>query len=396
MISKLSIINRVKYSKFLYAIYYYLGSFGINILKFFLKTDDKLIVFNSYGGRKYDDSPKAIYEKMIIEPRFMDYKFVWSFLNPDEYIVPRATKIKVDTFTYYITLIKARVWVTNSSMTRGLDFQGKHTFVLNTWHSTTVKKIGNDVNKSGQMFLAKSKKGIPNIMLAQGTYDVNMLSRVFNLPKEIFRITGFPRNDRLACATEEDKNKMRAKLGIPNSKKVLLYAPTFREYEKDKWGNCVLSMPVDFNKWKEKLGNEYVMLLRAHYEVVKILEIKEDGFVRNVSNYPELNDLMIASDVLVSDYSSIFVDFAILGRPMFCFAYDYDEYGEKRGLCFDIRKELSSYNFDEDTLINNILSMDVEEKCSISRKFCSKFIEKCGNAAQLSVNFIYDAIAEKK
>lgn len=393
MISRLSIINGVKNSKFIYTIYYYMGSVGISILKLFLKTDEKLIVFNSYGGRKYDDSPKAVYEKMINDPRFEDYKFVWAFLHPEEHDVPKASIIKIDTFAYYKALIKARVWVTNSSMTRGLDFLGKHTFILNTWHSTTVKKIGTDVKKDSQSFTPKSNKSMASIMLAQGTYDVNMLSRVFNLPKEIFRITGLPRNDRLVHATEEDRILMRSKLGIPADKKVLLYAPTYREYENDEWGNCVMSIPVDFNKWKEKLGKEYVLLLRAHYGVVKVLKIQENDFIRNVSNYPELNDLMIASDVLISDYSSIFVDFSILGRPMLCFTYDYELYERERGLCFDVRKELSSYITDEDTLIKEIQNLDIEERSRIAKMFCSKFIESCGNAAQSSVDFIYEAIA---
>lgn len=389
----ITIINKVKYSSLLYLLYYYVGNAIISVLKFLVKEDDKLIVFCSYGGRKFDDSPKAIYDKMLVDPRFSDYKIMWAFLRPDEYNIPIGKKIKIDTFAFYKYLIKARVWVTNSSMTRGLDFRGKNTFILNTWHSTTVKKIGSDVKQSSTSFKSKTNKNMADVMLAQGEYDVNTLSRVFNLPKSIFRITGLPRNDGLAHVQPKDQLYYKELLKLPTDKKVILYAPTFREYEKDNGGNCVLSIPVDFNRWQKKLGGEYVLLIRAHYEVYKVMQIEEGGFIKNVSSYPRLNDLMIASDILISDYSSIFVDFSILGRPMLCFAYDYEKYEKERGLCFDIRQELSSYIEDEDKLLDEIINMDYEKRCSIAKRFCSCFIEKSGHAADDSLDIIYDAIA---
>lgn len=389
----LSLINKVKYSPLLYNLYYYVGNVFVSALKLFLKTDEKLIVFNSYGGRKYDDSPKAIFEKMLKDPRFNDYKLIWAFLSPDENHIPVAKKIKSDTLIFYYYLVKARVWVTNSSMTRGLDFRGKNTFILNTWHSTTVKKIGSDVKQNSSSFKSKSNKNMADIMLAQGEYDVNMLSRVFDLPKEIFRVTGFPRNDELVHAKTDDKLLCRNKLNIPEDKTVILYAPTFREYEKDNMGNCVLSIPVNFKYWEEILGDNYVILVRAHYEVVKVLQLEDSEFIRNVSSYSQLNDLLIASDILISDYSSIFVDYSILGRPMLCYAYDYERYEKERGLCFDIRAELSSFINDENTLLQEILNMDINKRSEIARNFCAHFIKKCGHASEDSLNIIYDAIS---
>ena len=121
--ASLSLINRVKYSKRIYLAYYYLGSFAIRLLRLFVKKDPRLIVFSSFGGRKYDDSPKCIYEQMIKDARFDDYKIVWAFMYPEKYDIPRGKKVKTDTFAYYKTLLKARCWITNSTMERGLSFK---------------------------------------------------------------------------------------------------------------------------------------------------------------------------------------------------------------------------------------------------------------------------------
>ena len=153
------------------------------------------------------------------------------------------------------------------------------------------------------------------------------------VPYENYLLSGYPRNDPLAKANEETKREMRRKIGIPVDKIVLLYAPTFREYERDASLNCVLKPPVSFKKWREQLGNEYQILMRCHYEVTKLFSDEIDGeFVIDVSDYPTLNELMIASDALITDYSSIMFDYSILDRPIYIFAYDYDEYEAKRGI----------------------------------------------------------------
>ena len=95
------LINKVKQTAWIYNIYYYVGSLMVNILKMFLKTDEKLILFVSYGGKKYDDSPKDIYIKMLNDCRFDDYKIIWAFRRPENFEIGRGGKIKIDTFQYY-------------------------------------------------------------------------------------------------------------------------------------------------------------------------------------------------------------------------------------------------------------------------------------------------------
>ena len=137
----------------------------------------------------------------------------------------------------------------------------------------------------------------------------------------------------------EEISKIREKLNIPKNRKVILYAPTFRKYNRDKNG-CILAPPININKWKEKLSDKYIVLFRAHYEVNSVLGIKNDEFIYNVSDYKNLNELMKISDILITDYSSLIYDYSILKRPIYSYAYDYEEYAEKRGFYIDIENDL--------------------------------------------------------
>lgn len=386
-----SMINVVKHSKLLYNIYYYGANVAIRVLKFFLSPNDKLIVFNSFGGRRYGDSPKAIYLKMIEDPRFADYSFVWAFRDPSNFYIPKGKIVKIDTWSYFIAVLRARVWVTNTTMTRALNFKGINTFSLNTWHGTAIKKIGkNAIGKS--RFISKGKN-YTDIYLAQGEYDQVIFSQAFGLSRERIKVIGLPRNDELVGSTDSNKvDAIKDRLSIPRKKKIILYAPTFREYERNGV-DCVLNLPLCWDKWKNALGDNYILLLRAHHAVVKSLNIHENGFIMDVSSYPQLNDLMIVSDILISDYSSIFFDYAILGKPMFCFAYDYNRYQEERGLYFDIRKELENEDIKtEEILLDSIMNIDVKSRMEVTRKFREKYVQKYGMASRESLNIIFNAI----
>lgn len=386
-----SIINVVKYNRFIYSLYYFVGSWLIKALIPFVKSNPQMIVFSSYGGRRFDDSPKAIFEELIKDSRFDGYDLVWAFVEPEKYVLPRGRKIRIDTFTYYKSLLKARVWITNSSMTRGLNFIGKNTFQLNTWHGSAIKKMGKDISDSSKSFRVKGRKDYTSVMLAQSQYDVDVFSRVFRISKDKFRIIGLPRNDELAKASDKQKSGLKEALGLPYDKKVILYAPTYREYEKDSSNNCVLVPPIDFVKWKQYLGDSFVVLFRAHYEVVRVMNIIENDFMKDVSSYPRLNDLMIASDILVSDYSSIFFDYAIMGKPMISFCYDYNRYEIERGMYFDIRNYLP-YADNEDSLLELIKQTDFNNESMPTIKFRDAFVTEYGTASKKALDIIYNEI----
>lgn len=391
--------NFIKTNKTAYNLYYFIGNIFFRFLGFFLKPDHDSILFVSFGGKKFDDSPKAIYEYMINNTQTDHLKYFWAFLEPDKIEIPVGQKIRIDTVAYFKVALKSRIWVTNSEVGRGLKFKNKKTFCLNTWHGTPIKKIGSDAhNIDLDSGFGSRDASNADIVLAQGEFDANILARLFNIDRDKVKVFGLPRNDVLAINDPQIKSTIKNKLGIEEDKKVILYAPTFREFDRDSKLNSLIAPPIDIDLWQKKLGDRYVILFRAHYETVKILNInfnQYEGFLYNMSNYPILNDLMLASDLLISDYSSVFFDYSILGRPMLCFAYDYDLYFDNRGLYIDIQTELPGGVIKtEDELISKIMNVDTEALCYETIQFRNKYLESYGKATELSVNLIIKELSK--
>lgn len=386
----------LKSSHFLYSVYFYLFSGLLRLLGSFVKTDEKLILFNSYGGKKIDDSPLAIFYKMQDDERFSGYRMVWAVQEPDKFNNMEGIEIvKTDSFRYFLYALKAKIWITNSSMERGLSFKKNNTICLNTWHGTTIKKMGIDIQDDNQSFRSKTNV-CADIMLAQSQYDIDIFSHAFELPKERFRCIGLPRNDMLANYSKADVSSIKKKLGISEDKKVLLYAPTFREYTKGKDSEVILDIPIKLAYWQEKLGTEYVVLFRAHYEVARHMEVSESPLFIDVSTYPNLNELMIISDALISDYSSIYFDYSIMNKPMYCYAYDYEQYMSKRGMYLNLRDELPcEMHQNEESLLADILSLEggMEQKIVKTVAFRKKFVTEYGNAAKESCNVLWELLA---
>lgn len=385
------LINIIKEYPIIRNIYNFLGNTLFRFISIFIKTDENLILFNSFGGKKYDDSPRELYEYMKKDPRFSEYHFVWAFHEPYKYKVDGAEVIKTDNLKYFLIAMRAKCWITNSGIGRGLSFKKKETIYINTWHGTPLKLMGQDS--------PGAKQGIKygyDLQCAQSEYEAKIFSKAFNIPYKNFLIKGLPRNDTLNIVNESIIKEKRKKLGIPLNKKILLYAPTFREYERDNNHNCVITPPIDFKKWKKTLGDNYVVLLRLHYEVKKMLSTEIDGqFVLDASDYPILNDLMIASDALITDYSSIMFDYSILDKPIYIFAYDYDVYNEKRGMYFDVRKALTGGDISEDELLVLIKYDDLDSNIKKVRNFREKYVTEYGYATEETVNAIYSLLKSK-
>lgn len=375
----------------LYGIYYYLCSFFVRCLGLFIRTDRDLILFVSYGGQKYDDSPRVVYEYLQKFPVSCKHKFVWAFIDPNQF--PQVEKkVKIDTLSYYKTALRAGTWVTNSSASRGLNFKKKQTKnFLFTHGMTGIKKIGLDIQEKGKAFSLGFNEKFDAIFV-EGKKEIPILSHAWNVDPQIFRMTGLPRNDNLVDVVDDEIKNIKNKLNIPVHKKVILYAPTFRENNRSKDGQNELGIPLDFHKWESMIGSEYVMLITAHYEVAKLLDkLPENDFVINAFKYPELNDLIKVSDVLISDYSSIVFDFSIMERPIFCYGYDYDAYLQERGVYNDLNKLFSHGVLKtEAELLQAIVSMNYDEECNYTRKYIKdEFIASYGNAAESSVKYIF-------
>ena len=383
----------VKYNKVVYTLYYYIGSLLVNLMKLFVRSDQHTILFVSYGGKRFDDSPKCLYEAMLNDARFDQFRLIWAFRSPDSHSIPRGEKVKIDTPRYFSLLLRAGIWITNSSMTRGLYVRGTNTFSINTWHGTPIKRIEHEA-KTPRNFLAR-RTIHDNVRLCQSTYERDIFLRVFNSSEKDFHLTGLPCNDRLALpCSEDEKQRIRERLGIPPSKKVILYAPTYRDDERDLNGKLVAHLNITPSKWERVLGEQYIMLLRLHHEVTAAQPLPSNGFIIDTSSYPDLNDLILIAELLISDYSSIFFVYAITGKPMLCYTYDYDRYEAVRGMYFDIREalDMKGCSDSEEQVIQEILTMDYEEKKTITRRFRQKYVEEYGHGTEKTLEIIHQFI----
>ena len=388
----------LKTSHVFYFLYFIFFSSLFKLLGVFIKTHPKMILFNSFGGQKYDDSPKTISDLMLSDSRFDDCNMVWAFQNPDNYkLSKRISVIRCDTPKYFITALRAGIWVTNSSMERGLSFKKKSTFCLNTWHGSAIKKMGIDIPSTSKSF-HKFGKFRNEIMLAQSKYDIDIFSHAFCMDQQSFCCTGLPRNDCLCQINPKIVSELKRKLGIPLNKIVLLYAPTYREYSKNQKDEVVLDIPISLQKWQNLLGADYLILFRAHYEVAKHMNLAGFPLFSDYSLYPELNDLMMVSDGLISDFSSIFFDYSIMHKPMYGFAYDFDEYLKERGSYLDFDTDIPWHvHKEEDSLLQEILCFNnnYQQKQQESVIFQRRFVQFYGHATDECCDIIYKHMKEK-
>lgn len=359
---------------------------------FFVPIQKKTMIFCSFGGRKFDDSPKAIYEEVCSRKEFDDWNLIWVFTEPEKFELHRGKKVKIDTIRFFHALLYSKVWVSNSGMDRGIDLHRKKNVIVETWHGTPLKKIGGDENQNslgGGMVAPKGKPDNKTIRCAQSEFDRDIFARIFNADKDAILLCDLPRNDALFRYSLEEIERIKNKLNIGIEKKVILYTPTYREYLIDENRNTFLAPPMDLMKWERELGDEYVLLIRAHYAVSNALNITESSFVKDVSDYPCLNDLYIISDMMISDYSSTYFDYSILNRPMFCFAYDLEEYEKKRGLYLNIKEELPcEIDRTEESLISNIKNVKLEKAISRTKEFSQKYTPYAGGASAKVVDKI--------
>ena len=305
-----------------------------DILKYTTKVDDKLIIFTAFNGKAYTCSPRAIYEQIIKDEKYTDYKFVWAFKNVEEHKYLENNKnTKVILYgkkEYEKYLAKAKYWITNYRIFDHI-YPKKNQVYLQCWHGTPLKRLGYDLEVSENVM--NSIKEIRykyrtdakrfKYILSPSKFATEKFTTAWNL-KELNKENavieeGYPRNDSLFNFTDETIANIKQSLNIENigNKKIILYAPTWRDNQHTSGVGYTYKTEVDFDYLKKELENDYIILFRAHYLVANSFDFKKyEGFVYDVSNYENINDLYIISDILITDYSSVFFDYANLKKPI--------------------------------------------------------------------------------
>lgn len=350
----------------------------------FVKTDDKMVLFSALG-RRYNDSPKAIYEYMLQQPRFKGYRLVWALEDLNTDIPGHPIKVKADSMQYFRASLKARYWITSVNIERGLRYKKKSCIYLNTWHGVSLNAVGNGVPGRKDFDFSHL-----NFFCYESDWNKRILMQSFKIPEQLMLASGLPRNDVLYHVDKTKVMALKKKMGLPLDKKIILYAPTWRD-SNDQGKTYSLKPPIHLDKWEERLKDEYVLLFRTHHYTTCLLGVQFNDFVRDYSSYPDINDLFMVSDLLISDYSSCITDYSILERPVICFAYDYDTYSKQRGVNIDFGKEMpGGIQSTEDEVLNRILTMDFEKECLKTREMLKdKFTYIGGHATEICVNAVF-------
>jgi len=350
----------------------------------FVPTDEKMIIFSGHT-RKYNDSPRAIYEYMISRQEYKDYKYVWALEDPEHADVPGpAIKVKADTRAYFKMTLQAKYWITCVNIERSLHYKKNDCLYLNTWHGTALNTIGNEAG-------GRKDYNFSNIdfFCYESEFQKEHCMKGFNTREEAMIPTGYPRNDTLYNVKPEEVLSLKKELGLPFDKKLILYAPTWRD-SKDNGKTCAIKPPINVNYWEKELKDDYIVMFRMHAYTNKLLGLEFNDTLRDYSSYPNVNDLFKVADILVSDYSSCLSDYCILERPMICFAYDYDEYKATRGLNIDFNKEMpSGIKSTEYEVIKHIKTMNYDAECAKTKAFKEKFTGIGGHATEICVEKLF-------
>lgn len=319
------------------------------------------IVFESMWGSKYSCNPQHLYE--YIDENYPEYECIWSLTDERTPIKGRGIRVRRGSQEYYHYLATAKYFVNNVNFETGyVKREGQ--IEIQTMHGTPLKTLGLDVKEdfpteqSQAQYIEKNKRW--DYLLVQGDFMANKAYSCYRFEKEILRL-GYPRTDVLFDNSPEKIRELKLQLGLPLDKKIIIYVPTWRVKNK-------FDMMLDLNRLKQKLGDEYIFLVRIHHLSSSGYTVPADGeFIFDFTNYKTVEDLYLISDILITDYSSVMFDFALLDRPMLFFTYDLEDYRDNlRGIYVDIEKEAPGpLLFNTDEVISAIENIDTQlAECS--------------------------------
>lgn len=330
-----------------------------------IRTD--WVFIESFFGKSYSDSPKYLYE-YLQKTRGDKYRYIWVLNQPSKDLAKsgKHTRVKMNSlrYVYYASRCGYRIFNVRqpawNKKRRGVVF-------LETWHGTPLKKLAfdmDDITSASQnhktLFYQHGREW--NYLVSANPFSTDVFERAFVFNRDKILEYGYPRNDILyADNKDEIAEEVKKELGIPEGKRVILYAPTWRDNQFYDRGKYKFTLAMDLDRMREEFEKDSVILLRTHYYIADMLDLSEyAGFVYNGSQYEDVSRLYLASDICITDYSSVFFDYANLKRPILFFVYDYEEYAsEIRGLYIDMETELPGpILHDNDALIEALHNMD--------------------------------------
>ncbi|MBR1585446.1 MAG: CDP-glycerol glycerophosphotransferase family protein [Clostridia bacterium] len=325
------------------------------------------MLFQSFNGLSYSDNPRAISEAM--HALYPDYELVWALKDneksrrnaPDyvRFVAPYSV-------AFYRELASSFCFVNNEAMRFDLP-KRKGQFFIQTWHGDRgIKKILYDAWEDGQRPHPIMDEKMTDLFVVGSDYAQRRIQTAFRYHGEVLN-AGCPRNDCLIFPAKADQ--VRRAIGVEDGKKLLLYAPTFRRNSK------ILPTPVNVAETLAHLngrGGDWVCLMRAHPKAMGV-DLQAAGNVIDVSGYPDMSDLLMIADALITDYSSCAGDFILRGKPVFLAQFDLDRYTkENRTFHVDITQSgyLITHTQEElNRLIDTLTDQQIADNCEQIMRF---------------------------
>ncbi len=298
-----------------------------------LQIDDQIVMYLSYTGANFFGSPLAIFNQLVLNPNLKHFIVLKDIKNIDSKLLnnDNVYVVKYNSTLHYRILASAKLLITNTSLPFAYSPRSEQQ-VLNTWHGTPLKHLGYDVKHASYL---ESRNVVNSLMTSthisypnQYTYDCfNSAYHLHNLTDSVSQVTGNPRDDLMLNITIEDKEKIRSLLNIDPTKKTVLYAPTYRDNVKGR--KPFTTKPIE-DLVANLANNEQInFIYKGHYI---------DKLETNNVNKIDPNQLLSVVDILITDYSSICIDFLPLNRPIILFPYDLEKYKQDRGLYIELEQ----------------------------------------------------------
>ena len=380
------------------------------------KTDKNFWLFSSYGGRKYDDSPKVVSE--YIHKHYPNIHIYWLlekelFDQVPSYVLcldVRNANDRAFAFENAAVIIDNIYgpqcsFLFEKGFKKGIYFaidkffkKRKYQTVYSFWHGFGVKK---GMNEQGNLRTVNISVGNLYFLLPSKSM-IKHFKKITQHCAKGYVLNGTPRNDIL-FNTKLDKSALKKKLGIPSEKKVILYAPTFRGNTKE-WTFDIRMSGIDQLKMMDinllldtlslKFGGDFVLVVRIHHLVEDSVNFKDlmidysnKVFLGNVS--PDMSDYLCISDVLLTDFSSSPADFVLTKKPIFLFVPDYQDYKNKYGLSRELETFPYPYSVTFDDLIEKISTFDYSlYNKKINEYFIEEGFDVTNGSTEKAVNFI--------
>lgn len=308
------------------------------------QINENQIMIECFRGDFYSDSPKYLYQ-YLYEHYNDKYEFIWVMNRKGVKIPGNPKTVKKYSLNHFKQAAKSKYWLTNTRQPALLS-KRKEQVLISTWHGTPLKRLGFD---QGNLYLddPKSKFNYKkdssewNYLISPNRFTTEKLRSAFAYDGEVLEY-GYPRNDILYNYDDVIVDEIKSRLNLPKDKKIILYAPTWRDDESYDIGKVKFTLKLDLDKLRQSLNDEYIILIRTHYFISNNLKLDDyEGFAFDVSRYEDIAELYLISDMLITDYSSVFFDYANLKRPILFYTYDLDKYSSMlRGFYIDIHSEV--------------------------------------------------------